>query len=680
MFLSDNINAGLDSAISKVDILNNGLKGVYQAVKDSIDPRKIMSDADAINRAASKVARETLGRGREMSNMLTETFAKARKNTLEFGFGLEKNIELFSAINNELRTTRLLTSEQLTDMNALAMSVGLTSKEMADFVKNFDMLGKGTDDAIGAIARLQTEARSYGLNVAQFMRTVGENMKFLASYNFKGGIDGLSKMVAQAQSLRIDMGKTVSFAEDLMDPSRAIEVAAGFQMLGGAVGALGDPFQLLHMAQTDMAGLQNSLVDMSAAAVTFNEKTGEFDIPVTEMYRLREVTKLTGIGYQELAEMAMNSAKKTKKLEFLEGLSNIPEDQKELVANLGEIKGGRLKISIGDELIDAAELSNDQLEKLGKFQTDLNKTDEQLRAEAVTIARESQGLLEKIESKIAQTTAIPETNIITSGAFQTQVEKIAGSITNVVDAFNEKIEATDFSKTIGTLYDRIIPTQTKDDIEKYLDIVFKGMEKFAENIKEFNISDITFDGGIITINSSGGVVVNHNVTQSDRQGNGSGVTQSNRNPTKTKDLVVTSQGESFQTAVDDYIFAISEQNLGNLTDTISNLSMIGQMTNNNQPIAVSQTPVNDSFAIYEQNLGNLTDTISKLSTVGQMTNNNQPMAVNISGDINLKLEGIPVNSEISKETIANLIRNNPQAISVINKQLNNTLNTYGGYV
>ena len=246
--------------------------------------------------------------------------------------------------------------------------------------------------------------------------------------------------------------------------------------------------------------------------------------------------------------------------------------------------------------------------------------------------------MEKIESKIAQTTAIPETNIITSGAFQTQVEKIAGSITNVVDAFNEKIEATDFSKTIGTLYDRIIPTQTKEDIEKYLKSVFEGMEKFAENIKKFDISDITFGGGIITINSSGEVVVNHKVTQSDRQGNGSGVTESNRNPTSTGDLVVTSQGESFQTAV------------------------------------------NDSFAIYEQNLGNLTDTISKLSTVGQMTNNNQPMAVNISGDINLKLEGIPVNSEISKETIANLIRNNPQAISVINKQLNNTLNTYGGYV
>lgn len=632
---TESINDGLDSAIGKVDILKDGLADVYKKLAASIDPRNIMSDAAEINRRVAKMARESLGRGREMSNMLTVTIAEARTKTLEFGVGIEDNLILFSEINNELRTTRLLTSDQLRDMNALAMSVGLTTKEMATFVKDFDMLGTNTDDAIGAIARLQVEARSYGLNVGQFMRVVGENIKLLASYNFKGGIDGLSKMVAQAQSLRIDMRETVEFAEDLMDPSKAIEVAAGFQMLGGAVGALGDPFQLLHMAQTDMAGLQDSLVDMSAASVKFNEQTGKFNIPVTEMYRLREAAKLAGMGYQEFAEMAMNSAKKTKKLEFLEGLDNIPEDQKELVANLGEIQEGRVKISIDDKLIDAAELSNDQLDKLGKYQTDLNKTDKELRADAVEVARDSLDVLGKIEAKIAQTASRPETSVISSGSFQTSVDKMAKSITNVVDVFDKKIEEYDFSKTIDTLYNRIIPDSEKNEIKQWVDGIFVGIDKFAKTIQEFDISKVNFDG-IFTVNSDGTVVINHSTTESNRTGNV--VTESNRAPDSVNDLVVTSRGESFQTAVDDYIFAISEQNLNNLSNTIG-----------------------------------------KLSTVGQIANNNQPMDLNISGDINLKLEGIPVNSQISKETIANLIRNNPQAISIINQQLNNTLNTYGGY-
>lgn len=514
----DNVNTGLDSALSKVNLLRDGLKGVYNLIREEISPKKIMQDADEINRSASKMARESLGRGREISNMLTTTFAKARENTLEFGVGLEENLELFGAINNQLQTTRLLTSQQLTDMNALAMSVGLTTEEMAGFVKNFDMLGKGTDEAIGAIARLQTEARSYGLNVGQFMRTVGENIKLVASYNFKGGVDGLSKMVAQAQSLRIDMGNTVQFAEDLMDPTKAIETAAGFQMIGGAVGRLGDPFQLLHMAQTDMAGLQDELVNMSAAAVTFNESTGEFDIPVTEMYRMREAAKLAGMSYQDFAEMAMNSAKKTKKLEFLDGLANIPEEQKEMVANLGELQGGELKISIGDKLLDVANLTESQLEELGDFQKDLNKDDKTLRAEAVGYARDTLGVMQKIEAKLAQTAARPETDIITSGVFQDEANKLTARVTKSVDALDERVKGIDFAKTISTVYDKMIPDFTDEQIDKYVGKTFEIAEKIIDEIKKFDFEDLLQGVDNMNIDALGNITITHRRQQVDYSG------------------------------------------------------------------------------------------------------------------------------------------------------------------
>jgi hypothetical protein len=153
------------------------------------------------------------------------------------------------------------------------------------------------------------------------MGGVNKNLKLMTSYNFKDGVQGLSNMVAQAQALRIDMGTTVSLADKLMSPEAAIETAARFQMLGGAIGKLGDPFQLLHMAQTDMEGLQDSVVGMAAASVSFNEETGEFDIPVTEMYRLREAADLAGMGYQEMTELAMKAAQKNKKLDILGNLS-----------------------------------------------------------------------------------------------------------------------------------------------------------------------------------------------------------------------------------------------------------------------------------------------------------------------------------------------------------------------
>lgn len=627
-----NVNSGLDSALGKVNLLRDGLKGVYNLIREEMNPKKIMQDADVINRSAAKMARESLGRGREISNMLTTTFAKARLNTLEFGIGLQENLDLFKAINNQLQTTRLLTSQQLTDMNALAMSAGLTAEEMAGFVKNFDMLGKGTDDAIGAVARLQTEARSYGLNVGQFMRTVGENIKLVASYNFKGGVDGLSKMVAQAQSLRIDMGNTVKFAEDLMDPARAIETAAGFQMIGGAVGKLGDPFQLLHMAQTDMAGLQNELVNMSAAAVTFNEETGEFDIPVTEMYRMREAAKLAGMGYQEFAEMAMNSAKKTKKLEFLEGINNIPEEQKELVANLGELRDGKLMIGIGDDMVEASKLNSEQLEKLGDFQADLNKDDKTLRVEAVQTAKESLGVLEKIEAKLAQTVARPETDIITSGVFQTQTNKLTARINKSVDALDKKISETNVADLITSFYDKTIPELSDEKINQFVEKTFDVVEALVEAVKKFDFTDLSTPN--IRVTAEGVTIVSGRV-----DGNLTGDVNDGRTDSDLTgdvqpagDLVVTSQGESFQTAVDDYIFAISEQNLSNLSNTIGKMS-----TQTTQPVT-----------------GDL----------------------NVNGTVKVDIAG--TNTTLTEQQLNDMVRNNPTLIANIIKQITGSENNYGG--
>jgi len=626
---SGNVNSGLDSALGKVNLLRDGISGVYNLIRKEIDPKKIMQDADEINRSASKMARESLGRGREISNMLTTTFAKARENTLEFGFGLQENLALFSAINNQLQTTRLLTSRQLTDMNALAMSAGLTAEEMAGFVKNFDMLGKGTDDAIGAIARLETEAKSYGLNVGQFMRTVGENIKLVASYNFKDGVDGLSKMVAQAQSLRIDMGNTVKFAEDLMDPTKAIETAAGFQMIGGAVGRLGDPFQLLHMAQTDMAGLQDELVNMSAAAVTFNESTGEFDIPVTEMYRMREAAKLAGMSYQDFAEMAMNSAKKTKKLEFLDGLANIPEEQKEMVANLGELQGGQLKISIGDDLVDVANLTESQLEELGKFQKDLNKSDKELRVEAVQTATESLGVLEKIEAKIAQTVARPETDIITSGSFQRTSREITNRVNESIETFDNKIKDYPFAEKIENIFNKITPDIPQEDIDRFVNKTFEIAEAMSNAIKKFDISDLSVSG-VLNIDSNG--QINLFNRRGDRDFTGSGVS----NVQSPNDRDFTGNGVSNVQSPNDRNFT------GN----------VPQPPQTNPALPNSVNSYQDST-----------------NTSNETTNGMNDANLNVNGTVTLNLEG--TNQNFTQVDFNRLAQNNPEFIAMLKNALFN---------
>ena len=70
-------------------------------------------------------------------------------------------------------------------------------------------------------------------------------------FNFQDGVMGLTKMAAQASMLRFDMSKTADFADKVMNPQGAIEMASAFQRLGVMAGDLVDPFVLMDKSIND---------------------------------------------------------------------------------------------------------------------------------------------------------------------------------------------------------------------------------------------------------------------------------------------------------------------------------------------------------------------------------------------------------------------------------------------
>ena len=189
-----------------------------------------------------KMTTETLGQTRIIGESVRDTIAQAAFESARYGISLDDQMAVFKEINTIMQKNTLLTAEQQTNMALLARNSGVAAGDIATMVEAFDTIGVNTDDAMANISKMQQEARSYGINVGQFMKNIGSNIKLLNSYNFKNGVEGFTKMVAKAQALRIDFNKTVSLADSLLSPETAIETAAGFQMLGGAVGDLGDPF------------------------------------------------------------------------------------------------------------------------------------------------------------------------------------------------------------------------------------------------------------------------------------------------------------------------------------------------------------------------------------------------------------------------------------------------------
>jgi hypothetical protein len=167
-------------------------------------------------------------------------------------------------------------------------------------------------------------------------------------------------------------------------------------MMGGAVGKLADPFQLLHMAQTDVNGIQEELVKSTASAFKFNKETGNFDIATQDMYRLREQAALTNTNLEDL----VNTGREAAKIDMLKGIGGVDklsEDQQGLIAGLAKIgPGGTVTVDLPGfdeidkntgEVRDLATLMKDGefTKALEQYQIDAAKSDKDLAIEQMTI-------------------------------------------------------------------------------------------------------------------------------------------------------------------------------------------------------------------------------------------------------------------------------------------------------
>ena len=643
MFQSNNSGSGsisddVKNINTQIDLANIGLKSFTKRLMESVtDVKSVIQDVGGYNTKAAQAVRESIGQTRIVSDEIQRMSANAAKTTLGIGVTIEDNISLFAALNNSMMRTTFFTDEQVVRFQALGQIANMTSTELATMATSFDTLGYTTDETLDHMQSMTEEARSYGVNVSSFMSEVNKNLKLMVTYNFKDGVQGLSKMVAEAQALRIDMSKTVSFADELMSPEKAIETAAGFQMLGGAVGALGDPFQLLHMAQTDMEGLQTSLVDMAGASVDFNKETGEFNIPVTEMYRLREAAKLAGQSYQEFSEMAINSAQRTEKLKLLDGFNTVPEEQKELIASLGKIgANGTMEITMPDGSIKKIGEGFNQLvgSDYGELQSmlDVNNMSE------IDIAKQSMGYLNEISNAQSVLTNMTKLQLASGDGFTDMAGSLSKSNSLILDAMKKEggenlsipQELIDLSAAINTQL-KVTPEQA---------------EKVANTTFQF-------------INDTFAMV-------------------------KLK-LGTYDFNEQFDEIFDGLKEALEKLNINVPSINGSNTPERDVQTGNTPPVINAPNRDVEVQAITTPDRDVAVNTIQTSSLNVTQPTNNEPVQLAVNGQVNLNIEGIPTNSPLTKEQLSTLLVNNPDAMVKIKSQLENRLGTLtdfnlgGGY-
>ena len=334
-------------------------------------------DVNRINNFFLTIESDAVKLNTQIGNGLTDnlknienTIFDVYKEGLKYGFAYGDAKEFISTIADGLGRTTFYQKENVTQSLALAKAMGITGKEVATMVKDLMVMGIGPEKANQILTNTFIKARTYGVDASKLTATVSKNILQAQAYGFKGGVDGLTKMAIQAQRLGIDLEKAMSAADDLLDPEKAIEAASSMQMLGGAVGALADPFQLMHLAQSDVGELQNQIGQTTAKMVKFNSATGDFKIDPAMRRDMTQLAQSLGMDYKTVADMAIKFRKEQEVASKIPLFSTMNEADKSLIASMAEIKNGEVMIKIpgSDNMIKASELNASKIDELRKKQ------------------------------------------------------------------------------------------------------------------------------------------------------------------------------------------------------------------------------------------------------------------------------------------------------------------------
>ena len=386
---------------------------------------------------------QTRGRISEIQTTITNTVPGVRR----LGGDLKDVSEIISEVALESRRNVIANSEQVESLYAASKVLGLSAQVLS---KSFLDVGMTIESIPETLEESVSYVRSIGGNAKTVFTDVQKNMEQMNRYQFEGGVLGLTKMAAQASMLRFDIATTFKFADDLLDPDRAIEVAAAFQRLGVTAGNLVDPFQLMNMSINDPSGLQDSIIEISKKYTEFDAKTKTFKINPEGVLTLRELGKQAGLDAKELSKMGLAAAELDNRLSQISPSLKIKEEDKQYLANISSMNaGGQYEVKFRDDqgkeqIRKLSEISQTEFDKLIKQQKDGDKTVQQLQTDQLRLD-------EILGNNVAAIKAVVVGGVLTSDPLLKMNEVLREVTTDALKVINKEFKTEDVRNAATTL-------------------------------------------------------------------------------------------------------------------------------------------------------------------------------------------------------------------------------------
>jgi len=328
----------------------------------------------------------------EAGNELTKAFSQSRARVSEMmtavneaaprmrrlGATFEQTVQVMADIAKATGKNTLASADSVAKLYATTQAIG---GDISNIVENFEGAGIQFGVVGGQLEEATNSVRDLGLNAREVMKDVVANASSLNKFNFEGGVQGLSKMAARAAQLKIDMNVALDFADRMMDPENAIEMASAFQRLGVSAGNLTDPFALMNQSINDPGALQESLAKVGKQFTYFDEKTKSFRINPQGILTLKQMEKEANLASGTLSKAALASAELDKRLSNINPSINFKdESDKQFLSNLSEMDAsGNYDVKISDqETKKLSDVTQQEFDKLIAEQKNQPKSMEEI--------------------------------------------------------------------------------------------------------------------------------------------------------------------------------------------------------------------------------------------------------------------------------------------------------------
>jgi methyl-accepting chemotaxis protein len=290
---------------------------------------------------------ENAGLSGEMSKDFREEITKTSVFANRLGISFSEVSEAMSSILEKSGRFRVMNEET---MNSIALTSKIAFKNIEDAaasIESFQNISLGASDAMKAVEKTALNSFQLGLNAKKTTESMVINLDKLNQFGFKGGVDGLNRMVQRSIELKTNLNDVFELADKVMDPTKAIELSANLQVIGGALGDFNDPIKMMYMATNDVEGLQDALIGSVEQLTQFNEETGRFEITGANLRRAKAMAEQLGMSYKDLANTAVNAAQRSSALgDMLSSGLIVDKDLQEFVTNMAQMKNGQMVIEI----------------------------------------------------------------------------------------------------------------------------------------------------------------------------------------------------------------------------------------------------------------------------------------------------------------------------------------------